>query len=91
MHEQLKSKLPLRRPMRFQLTCRAKQAAKKGTIRIFTLMELQMPEMNGLPAMIAIHDEFPESENHHLHDIREGCAVRDKTRRSGLFARNPVG
>ena len=27
----------------------------------------------GLPAMIAIYDEFPASENHHLHDIREGC------------------
>src|SRR6266852_8194994 len=26
-----------------------------------TLMDLQMPEMNGLDAMIAIRDEFPEA------------------------------
>ena len=29
-----------------------------------TLMDLQMPEMNGIDAMIAIRGEFPEARNH---------------------------
>ena len=42
-----------------------------------TLMDLQMPEMNGLDAMIAIRGEFPGRANyraHHLHRGRPGPA-----------------
>ena len=31
-----------------------------------TLMDIQMPEMNGLEAIIAIRDEFPEARFDHL-------------------------
>ncbi len=34
-----------------------------------TLMDLQMPEMNGLDAIIAIRGEFPDARDHRTHDL----------------------
>ena len=34
-----------------------------------TLMDLQMPEMNGLDALIAIRTEFPEAKSHRADDL----------------------
>ena len=51
------------------------------------LMDLQMPEMNGLDALIAIRDEAPRRESlyYHVRWRRSGTA-RDQSRRSGLLA-----
>lgn len=35
-----------------------------------TLMDLQMPEMNGMDALIAIRSEFPEARNHCADELR---------------------
>src|SRR6266852_6776716 len=39
-----------------------------------TLMDLQMPDMNGIDAMIAIRDEFPEARFIVLDDVHRRCA-----------------
>ena len=35
-----------------------------------TLMDLQMPEMNGLDALIAIRNEFPDAKSYRAYDLR---------------------
>jgi chemotaxis response regulator CheB len=58
-----------------------------------TLMDLQMPEMNGVDAMIAIRDEFPEARVIVLTTYvgaRPGTA-RHEGRRSGLSLKKLVG
>ena len=53
-----------------------------------TLMDLQMPEMNGLDALIAIRAEFPDAKSHRADDLRGRRAhpPRPQGRCSGLPA-----
>ena len=39
-----------------------------------TLMDLQMPEMNGVDALIAIRNEFPDAKNCRTDNVRRRCA-----------------
>ncbi len=54
-------------------------------------MDLQMPEMNGFDAIIAIRNEFPEARiivlTTYAGDVQ--AHARDKSRRSGLLAEEP--
>ena len=58
-----------------------------------TLMDLQMPEMNGLDAMIGIRNEFPEARIITLTTYNGDAPghARHEARRSGLPDKNPVG
>jgi len=56
-----------------------------------TLMDLQMPEMNGVDAMIAIRSEFPEARiivlTTYTGDVQ---VLRAESRRAGLPAKKSI-
>jgi CheY-like chemotaxis protein len=51
-----------------------------------TLMDLQMPDMNGMDALIAIRAEFPDAKSHHADHVRgrRPHSPRAQGRRPGL-------